>query len=251
MQKLKKKAIIMVAALSLSGLFAYSQEALWGENEIISPEIHTNKEVTFRLSAPKAGEVVVMGDWMPSENWVPGTVAMEKDEKGIWSYTTDVLEPELYSYAFMVDGVRVNDPNNAYLSRDISSNTNIFIINGLPADLYKVNDVAHGSVVRRWYDSPGLEMNRRITIYTPPGYEKSKGKYPVLYLLHGAGGDEEAWMELGRSTQIMDNLIAHGKARPMIVVMPNGNVSQQAAPGEGIRGYYKPQLKRRGTNSER
>jgi enterochelin esterase-like enzyme len=241
----------MVAALSLSGLFAYSQEALWGENEIISPEIHDNREVTFRLSAPNAGEVKITGDWMPVEGWVPGTVAMEKENKGTWTYTTEVLEPELYSYAFLVDGLRVNDPNNAYLSRDISINTNIFIIDGPPADLYKVNNVAHGSVVRRWYNSPGLEMNRRITIYTPPGYESSQEKYPVLYLLHGAGGDEEAWMELGRTSQILDMLIARGKAKPMIVVLPNGNVSQGAAPGEGIRGFYKPQFMVPGTMNGR
>ena len=94
----------------------------------------------------------------------------------------------------------------------------------------------------RWYDSPGNKMDRRLTIYTPPGYEKSNEKYPVLYLLHGAGGDEEAWIALGRSAQILDNLIARGKAKPMIVVMPNGNVSQDAAPGEGNKGFYKPQF---------
>ncbi len=248
---MKKKSIIMVAALSLSGLFAYSQQALWGGEEIISPEIQENKKVTFRLSAPDAREVKIMGDWMPAEGWVPGTMAMEKDKKGTWIHTTEALEPELYSYAFLVDGLRVNDPNNAYLSRDISTNTNIFIIDGPPADLYTVNDVAHGTVARRWYNSPGLEMKRRITIYTPPGYEGSNEKYPVLYLLHGAGGDEEAWMELGRASQILDNLIARGKARPMIVVMPNGNVSQGAAPGEGIRGFYKPQFMVPGTMNGR
>ncbi len=94
---------------------------------------------------------------------------------------------------------------------------------------------------------PDLEMNRRITIYTPPGYESTREKFPVLYLLHGAGGDEEAWMELGRASQIMDNLIASAKAKPMIVVMPNGNVSQGAAPGEGVRGFYKPQFMVPGT----
>jgi len=241
----------MVAALSLSGLFAYSQEALWGNNEIISPEIHDNREVTFRLSAPNAAEVKITGDWMPVEGWVPGAEAMEKDDIGVWSYTTETLESELYSYAFLVDGLRVNDPNNAYLSRDISTNTNIFLIDGPPADFYRVNDVAHGSVVRRWYHSPGLEMKRRITIYTPPGYESSKELYPVLYLLHGAGGDEEAWMELGRTSQILDNLIALGKVKPMIVVMPNGNVSQGAAPGEGIRGFYKPEFMVPGTMNGR
>jgi enterochelin esterase family protein len=115
----------------------------------------------------------------------------------------------------------------------------VFIVGG-KADLYAVKKVPHGSVTRRWYDSPGIGLNRRITIYTPPGYETSKEKYPVLYLLHGMGGDEEAWMALGRTSQIMDNLIAQGKAKPMLVVMTNGNVSQEAAPGESSLGFYKP-----------
>jgi enterochelin esterase family protein len=147
----------------------------------------------------------------------------------------------------MFDGVRTNDPENVFVSRDIATNTNILLIPGEQADLYKINDVPHGSVTRRWYPSPGLDMTRRLTIYTPSGYESNDKFYPALYLLHGAGGDEEAWNELGRATQILDNLIALGKAEPMIVVMPNGNVSQQAAPGEGIRGYYKPQFMEPGT----
>ena len=111
------------------------------------------------------------------------------------------------------------------MSRDIATLTNLFLIPGGQADLYMVNDVPHGSVVRRWYDSPGNGRDRRISVYTPPGYESSQKTYPVLYLLHGAGGDEEAWLELGRCAQIMDNLIATGKAKNMVVVIPNGNVS--------------------------
>jgi len=105
-----------------------------------------------------------------------------------------------------------------------------------------VKDVSHGSVTRRWYNSPGLKTERRITIYTPPGYETSKESYPVFYLLHGAGGDEEAWINLGRSSQILDNLIAQGKAKPMIVVMSNGHTANPAAPGESSRGFYKPSM---------
>jgi len=233
-----------IAALSIS---SHAQQALYGGTEVISPEIHEDHTVTFRVQAPEADEVLLTGDWMPVEGWVPGSVGMEKNDQGIWSFTTEELEPELYGYAFMIDGVRTNDPNNVFVSRDIATNTNIFLIPGGQADLYAVNDVSHGSVIRRWYDSPGLGMTRRITIYTPPGYESNEDAYPVLYLLHGAGGDEEAWNELGRASQILDNLIAQGKAEPMIVVMPNGNVSQQAAPGEGIRGYYKPQFMEPGT----
>lgn len=141
-----------------------------------------------------------------------------------------------------MDGLTTTDPNNPFLIRDVGSVTNILIVGSGQADLYKVNDIPHGTLARRWYDSSGLEMDRRLTIYTPPGYETSSGKYPVLYLLHGAGGDEEAWIALGRTSQIMDNLIAKGKIKPMIVVMPNGNVTQDAAPGEGNKGFYKPQF---------
>lgn len=225
----------------------FAQQSIYGGSEILSPEIHEDRSVSFRIQATEAKEVRLTGDWMPAEGWSPGSVLMERDENGLWAHTTGVLEPELYGYAFLLDGVRTNDPNNVFVSRDIATNTNILLIPGEQADLYKVNDVPHGSVTRRWYHSPGLDMNRRITIYTPPGYESSRKKYPVLYLLHGAGGDEEAWNELGRASKILDNLIAKGKAEPMIVVMPNGNVSQQAAPGEGIRGYYKPQFMEPGT----
>jgi len=240
---MKKQALIALALLTLLamlGLPAGAQQALGRGQDIISPEINENQTVTFRLQAPNANEVKLTGDWMPAEGYVPGSVAMAKDEKGLWVYTTEELAPELYGYAFMVDGLRVNDPNNPFVSRDIATLTNIFIVGGGQADLYQVSKVPHGTVTRRWYDSPGLKMKRRLTIYTPPGYEGSRKKYPVLYLLHGAGGDEEAWIELGRAAQIVDNLIAQGKAEPMIVVMPNGNVIQDAAPGKGTDGFYKP-----------
>lgn len=221
---------------------SFAQQSLGTPQNINSPEIHQDNTVTFRVHAPEAREVKLSGDWMPSEGWIPGAVSMEKGENGIWSLTTNALDPELYSYWFLIDGFRTTDPNNPFIVRDVASVMNIFIIGGEQADLYKVNDVPHGTVARRWYHSPALGKNRRMTVYTPAGYENSRGNYPVLYLLHGAGGDEEAWITLGRTAQIMDNLIAEGKASPMIVVMPNGNVSQSAAPGEGLRGYYKPQF---------
>lgn len=230
--------------ISLIALFIFvqvnAQQALQGAPEIVSPEIGADNKVTFRLLAPDAKEVKVMGEWIPPNGYQPGSAAMTRGDKGVWSYTTDALAPELYQYAFMVDGVRVNDPANVYQIRDVATVSNIFIVGGPQADLYKVNKVPHGSVTRRWYSSPGLQLERRITIYTPPGYESSKESYPVLYLLHGAGGDEEAWISLGRTAQIMDNLIAQGKTKPMIVVMPNGNAGRASAPGEDENGMYKP-----------
>jgi len=236
-----RNQILFVIAFVIMGSFnSFAQQALWGAPGIVSPEVRTDNTVNFRFQAPDAKEVKITGDWFPVKDWIPGSEVMTKDDKGTWSYTTSKLPSDLYGYSFIVDGLKTTDPNNVYLIRDVASVTNIFIVNGDKGDLYKVNKVAHGTVARRWYESPGNGMTRRITIYTPAGYETSKEKYPVLYLLHGMGGDEEAWIALGRASQIMDNLIAQGKAKPMIVVMTNGNVSQQAAPGESTLGMYKP-----------
>lgn len=207
--------------------------------EIISPEIHADNSVTFRLKAPNANNVSVIGDFLTAGE----KPKMTKDSNGVWCYTTPPIPSELYTYAFNVDGLEINDPNNVYYRRDVASMLNVLLIGNGQADLYKVNSVPHGTIAKRWYESPGNRMTRRITIYTPPGYEESNSSYPVLYLLHGMGGDEEAWMTLGRASQILDNLIAQGKAKPMIMVMPNGNVVQEAAPGESSLGFYKPQFR--------
>jgi len=239
---MKKLLMSSLLAFFVFCFNSYPQQALFAGTNITSPEINPDNTVTFRFQAPDAKEVKITGDWMPAQGWTPGTEIMKKDEKGIWSYTSPVLPSDLYGYSFIADGIRCTDPNNVYLIRDVASVTNVFITGGGQGDLYKVNNVPHGSVTRRWYNSPSLGMMRRITIYTPAGYETSKESYPVLYLLHGMGGDEEAWINLGRTSQILDNLIAQGKAKPMIVVMPNGNVAQEAAPGESSLGFYKPTM---------
>lgn len=247
---MKKHKLISLLLFVLLGYSAQAQEALFRAQNIISPEIHADNSVSFRVYAPEAKSVQVTGDFLPTVKMEtqfgpmdgPGKTDLSKGENGVWEYKTAPLGPELYNYSFIVDGFTTTDPSNPFLIRDVASVTNIFIVGGGHADLFKTNDTPHGSVTRRWYDSPGLGMDRRITIYTPPGYETSNTKYPVLYLLHGAGGDEEAWIALGRTAQILDNLIAQGKAKPMIVVMPNGNVIQDAAPGEGSMGFYKPQF---------
>jgi len=239
---MKKLLLFSLLAFFAFSFPSYPQQALFGGTNIISPEVNPDNTVTFRFQAPDAREVKITGDWMPAQGWTPGSEAMKKDEKGIWTYTTATLPSDLYSYSFIADGIKCTDPNNVYLIRDVASVTNVFITGGGKGDLYKVNKVPHGSVTRRWYNSPSLGVTRRITIYTPAGYETSRENYPVLYLLHGMGGDEEAWINLGRTSQILDNLIAQGKALPMIVVMPNGNVAQEAAPGESSLGFYKPSM---------
>ena len=237
---MKKRILLALAFFVLTGINLFAQQALWGAPGIVSPEVKDNNTVIFRYQAPNAKVVKITGDWMPMQGWNRGSEAMIKDDKGIWSYTTPVLPSDLYSYSFVVDSLSTSDPNNVYLIRDVASVTNVFLIPGDKGDFYKVNKVPHGTVSRRWYESPGNGTTRRSTIYTPAGYETGKDTYPVLYLLHGMGGDEEAWIALGRTSQILDNLIAQGKAKPMIVVMTNGNVVQEAAPGESSLGMYKP-----------
>lgn len=241
-----KRLTALTVAL-LIGVTMFAQQALWGTTPVVSPEIHDNNTVTFRFKAPKAVRVQLTGDFLPVQKntkfEAPGIVDLKEGQEGVWEYTTpEPLKPELYSYSFIVDGLRMNDPANVYLIRDVSTLTNVFIIGGDRADFYKVNPVPHGTVFRIWYDSPALGLERRMTVYTPAGYETSGKRYPVLYLLHGMGGDEEAWISLGRTAQILDNLIAQGKAKPMIVVMPNGNASQEAAPGESSRGMVPPTM---------
>ena len=236
------KRFITAAVAAMIAISANAQQALWGGPKVVSPEIPPDNSVTFRLHAPKAVKVQVTGDFIGSP-----AIAEMTEVNGVWEYTTGPLQPELYSYSFVVDGLSVRDPSNVYMNRDVATVTNIFIIGGERADLYKVNDVPHGTVSRVWYYSPTLKMNRRMTVYTPAGYDKNrKQKYPVFYLLHGAGGDEEAWMALGRTSQVMDNLIAQGKAEPMIVVMTNGNAGEQAAAGENHEGFRIPSMQQRG-----
>lgn len=244
------KKFLTVVALLASVAFAHAQQALFGGAQVVSPEINPDKSVTFRLNAPNANSVQVTGDFLPTKpietpmgKWdAPGTADLKKNAQGVWEFTTSPLAPELYSYAFIVDGLRTMDPSNVYMNRDVATVTNIFIIDGDRASLYGVKDVPHGTVSRMWYDSPTLGKKRRVTVYTPAGYETSGKNYPVFYLLHGMGGDEEAWMALGRTSQILDNLIAQGKAEPMIVVMTNGNVDQEAAPGESSLGLQAPNM---------
>ncbi|MBR2242025.1 MAG: esterase [Prevotella sp.] len=234
------KRLLISLALAMLCIGASAQERLFNSASVQSPVVNADGTVTFNLFAPKAVKVEVTGDFLPEQSNV---AALTEGPNGVWSYTTGKLAPEMYSYTFNIDGMTgVKDPANVYVNRDIISFTNIFIVSdakGDKGDLYRVNEVPHGNLSKVWYNSPTLKMQRRMTVYTPAGYDKGKN-YPVMYLLHGAGGDENAWSELGRAAQIMDNLIATGKAKPMIVVMPNGNTDCQAAPGEWSRGMYQP-----------
>ena len=243
------KTLLSFAAGCLISLSAWAQETVAvNTGDIVSPEVK-NQTVTFKLLAPNAKEVLVEADFFEKTKRqtslgmmeAPGQIPMVKGEDGVWTYTTSTPSPELHTYCFYVDGVRMLDPSNVYMIRDIATYTNYFLVEGDLSQNYLVREVPHGTVSKVWYPSPTLGMERRrMTVYTPAGYEDGNKQYPVLYLLHGAGGDENAWSELGRAVQILDNLIAQGKAEPMIVVMPNGNGAQEAVPGEYPNSMYKP-----------
>ena len=241
------------AVLCLTGVAAQAQQNLnWGQGpQVASPDVHADNSVTFNLIAPEAQKVQITGDFLPPKKVeyggntyeMPGVADLVKNDKGVWTLTTEPLQPELYTYNMLVDGVKIIDPLNVYNIRDINNLFSVLLIGGNQrADLYKVNKVAHGTVSKIWYESPTAGLTRRLTVYTPAGYETSGKEYPVLYLLHGIGGDENAWSELGRAAQIMDNLIAQGKAEPMLVVMTNGNISQEACPGETSEGFRVPTM---------
>lgn len=248
------KKFLFFVALCLTGMTAHAQQNLsWGQGpQVASPDVHADNTVTFNLIAPEAQKVQITGDFLPSKKVVfngatfdapADPVDLVKNDKGVWSFTTEALKPELYTYNMIVDGVKIIDPLNVYNIRDINNLFSVLLIGGdARTDLYKVNKVAHGTVSKVWYESPTAGLTRRLTVYTPAGYETSGKEYPVLYLLHGIGGDENAWSELGRAAQILDNLIAQGKAEPMLVVMTNGNISQEACPGETSEGFRVPTM---------
>ena len=233
------KRILSLAVCGLLAVGSVAQQQLGMRPRVQSPVVNADGTVTFNFYDPTAQAVSVFGDFKEISGQ---QLDMTRQDNGIWSVTTSPLAPELYSYSLTVDGQRFIDPSNSYVNRDISTLSNIFIVSKTDSDkghLYAVNNVPHGTLSRVWYDSPTLGQQRRMTIYLPPTYDGKK-RFPVMYLLHGHGGDETAWSDLGRTSQIMDNLIAEGKCVPMIVVMPNGNPTCNAAPGWWHEGMYTP-----------
>ncbi len=206
--------------------------------KVKSPEVLDNGSVTFRLYAPKATTVTLNGNWIGAVD-----MPMTKGADGVWSTTVGPLAPQLYGYWFNVDGVVTLDPSNSESQRDGSRYLTMVLVPGPASDLWTFKDVPHGTVEQIWYPSPTLNMDqRRMYVYLPAEYNAHPDKkYPVFYLLHGGGGDEDAWTTMGRATIIMDNLIAEGKAEPMIVVMPNGNDKQSVSQGYGYGPIPSPQ----------
>jgi len=221
-------ALISTAAICQRGPAPYYEDT---KNIPVSPEIHPDHTVTFRLFAPKASEVVLMGSPGILE-FIKEPKPLHKDEQGVWSLTVGPLPPGFYTYGYAIDGgLRMPDPSNPNLEVRRWGDTSMFIVPGPEKAVFEERSVPHGTVHIDFYDSKNLHMPRMFYVYTPPGYETGRQKYPVLYLLHGNGQIEASWTWTGRANVIMDNLLADGKARPMIVVMPYGHIPREIKPG--------------------
>jgi enterochelin esterase-like enzyme len=217
---------IMGLALALPSIAPTQTPAADG---LVSPEVRADRSVTFRVRAPKAAEVTLYGDWMPVGKPEP----MTKGSDGVWSIHTAPLEATGHLYWFNLDGVAVADPINPVIKVRQRTSASLVEIPAQQPAAWEQRDVPHGTVVTEWRKSAVLQRTERIVLYLPPGYEKSSARYPVLYLVHGSGDVPESWTNAGHANFILDNLIAEGKAKPMIVVMPAGHAVPFGAPRNG------------------
>jgi enterochelin esterase family protein len=214
--KFPTRLATLLAVVTLPGLAPAQPKGPKGP-VVVSPEVKADRSVTFRLHAPKAESVGLMAGDIPGG----GSRPLKKGDDGVWEVTLGPIDAGTYRYLFTVDGAFVVDPRNQAVSE---SNGNVWSVVHVPgAEFMDRTDVPHGAVARVYYHSSALGKDRRMHVYTPPGYEAGSDKYPVLYLLHGAGDSDDSWTSVGRANFILDNLIAARKAKPMIVVMPAGH----------------------------
>ncbi len=198
------------------------------QQPIISPEVYSDGRVTFRFRDPNAKEVLLAREGAQR-------VPMQKNEQGVWSVTTDPLEPDLYGYSFVADGVSLIDPSNPRMKPNLLNTQSVVHVPGPPSLSWEVNDVPHGSIHRHFYKSAIVGDNRDFYVYTPPAYDPAgRTIYPVLYLLHGFSDDASGWTSVGQAHVILDNLIAQGKAKPMIIVMPLGYGAPEVLSRSGL-----------------
>jgi len=211
-------------------------EGRGGPPAVASPEVLPDRRVVFRLRAPKATEVLLTGDLWPKQGVVEKLI---RNTEGVWSVTVGPLTPDVYGYSFIIDGVTISDPSNGWVKPGFrSSSESAFRVPGEQGAFLEVLPVPHGEVRIVYFKAESLGMMRRMHIYFPPGYETGKARYPVLYLTHGAGEADEGWTAVGMANIIMDNLIAQGKAKPMIVVMPSyQGLAPQTAAGRVQENY--------------
>ena len=223
---MKRRWILLIAVMLIA---AQSFAQTPPPDGLVSPEVHPDGKVTFRIRAAKAVEVTLFGDWMPVGSKHP----MIKDAEGVWSTTVGPIEATIHLYSFTVDGVTMADPVNPRIKLRQRTSASLVEIPAKGAP-WEVRDVPHGSVEVNWLRTAIINgETRQIFVYLPPGYEKNpKQRYPVLYLLHGSGDTAESWTQVGAANLILDNLIAEKKARPMIVVMPLGHAVPFGSPRE-------------------
>ena len=211
------KTWILLVGLLLTFCFVVSAQTP-APDGLVSPEVHADRSVTFRVRAPKASEVSLYGDWMT----VGKAERMTKGDDGVWSIHTSPIEANGHLYWFNLDGVAVADPTNPVIKLRQRTSASLVEVPAQPAAVWELRDVPHGTVATVWQKSAVLQRTERFVLYLPPRYEESSGRYPVLYLVHGSGDVPESWVNAGHANLILDNLIADGKAKPMIVVMPAG-----------------------------
>ncbi len=227
--KIKRTLSIKVLLVILSTMISLQIRAQIRTRTIISPEVHPDQTATFRISSKDAKTVNLL---LPD---IKINQAMEKNEAGVWSITIGPLEPDIYAYNYMVDGTHTVDPMNPIMKRGVGLTTSLVEIPGKEPMFFAEQAIPRGTVHIHRYDSKTTGTTRGLYIYTPPGYDpRAKNKYPVLYLLHGAGDTENGWIEIGQANRIADNLLASGKMTPLIIVMPLGHATfaeGAAAPG--------------------
>jgi enterochelin esterase-like enzyme len=194
---------------------------------LTTPVVSPDRTVTFKIYAPEADSVAVIGDWVFHGLGEPGRLT--RNDAGVWSATIGPLPPDWYTYTYAVDGVRTADPKSALIKPGVSTIENMVLVPGPEAEYETIQAVPHGKVHIGWYESGTLGETRSLRVYTPPGYDGSGRDYPVFYLLHGGGDNDSGWTTIGMAHVILDNLIAEGKAEPMIVVMPNGSLPRPDA----------------------
>ncbi len=221
---------LLTLALSLPVMAQMPQRQPTPNDTLQSPRVLNDKRIALSIYAPKASEVTVSGDFLSPAK----PLSLAKNEQGVWSVLVGPLKPDYYTYTLTVDGVRTIDPKNPVIKQGISSLENVMTVPGDATAFEDNQSVPHGEVREVWYPSKSLGMMRRMHVYTPPGYEKGATKYPVFYLLHGGGDDDSGWNSIGRAGFILDNLLASGKAKPMIVVMPNGSMPMNNKPGSDL-----------------
>jgi enterochelin esterase-like enzyme len=217
------RASVLALLMSFIAILAQAQQP------VVSPEVLSDGRVIFRLRAPDAKDVFVDREGAQK-------TAMQKDDQGVWSLTTEAIEPDLYAYSFVVDGVTVLDPANPVTKPNILNMQSLLHVPGPATIPWEVNDVPHGVLHRHFYRSAIVGDYRDFYVYTPPGYAaNARGGYPVLYLLHGFSDDASGWTAVGRAHIILDNLIAAGKTQPMLIVMPLGYGAPQVLTARGPR----------------